>query len=553
MSAAFHSSNPFRRKAPSIISAYPENPSLPSPAQIAYQEADPPPRSPIVQTIDHPQKITKKVRVQSPPPSSPSAPNSASTIGENSYAPSNIPQTRQVQQDGEDPFGSVTSDTSEDEAVGNTRKAPPNPFSRTLETMEQSARGGQGQVAPSVTNPGRASLDVDAFKRLLMTGSAGLDLQMPSPLNPAQAARLGDGGSGSTDTSSISRQSIFEAPPGAHPESSRTSHELSELDDDVQDLTSGNHSSAMGKKAPPPPSSKHGRLLRLELRDDPPLSNLSSPTTPSSTFFQPKLLPIRQPPLQTDLNKPLPPSPRPASHDSDPESIFDKESAGKTPEPPSTSVSIRRKTPPAPPITRRLSLLASDSKLGRSNSARLPSKVDEEERAMFESTEDGRPRSGSGRVPPPPPSRRPASLRASSHPLSLSPSPSTMSLPAPVPAPIPPPTRGPSTRKTSSGRPPSVRSLEPQPNSKRASVVPPPPPPRAGRIHAEAQTTGIPRIVSGENSRPSIESHESTLSYQAHIGPNEDKAGGHDIIADLTALQREIDALRTQSEKDKIT
>jgi hypothetical protein len=29
--------------------------------------------------------------------------------------------------------------------------------------------------------------------------------------------------------------------------------------------------------------------------------------------------------------------------------------------------------------------------------------------------------------------------------------------------------------------------------------------------------------------------------------------GGHDILADLSALQREIDALRTQSEKQKVT
>lgn len=488
--------------------------------------------------------------MQSPPPPSPSVPDSASTIGEHSfpasYKPSNISES---QQDEEDPFGSVTSDTSEDEAVENVRKVPANPFSRTLETMEHTARGGQGHVVPSVTSPGRASLDVDAFKRLLMTGNAELDIRTSPPPNPAHAVRLGDTGSGSTDTSSISRQSIFEAIPETHLESPRTSHEL---DDEARELISENHSSTTGRKKPPPPSSKHGRLLRLELRDDPPSnsSNISSPTTPSSASLQFNPTPIRQTPSQTDLNKPLPPAPRRASHDSDRESIFDKESAGKTPEPPSPSASIRKKTPPAPPITRRRSQLVSDSKLSRSNSGRLSPKVEEEERATFESIESGRPRSGSGRGPPPPPSRRPASIRASSHHLSSSPSSSTVSLPT---VPTPPPTRGASTRKSSSGRPPSIRSLENQTNSKRASIVPPPPPPRA-RNNPDAQSIGNSRIGGGEASGRSIENvRREATSSQSHTEAIEDKAGGHDILADLTALQREIDALRNQSEKDKIT
>jgi hypothetical protein len=395
----------------------------------------------------------------------------------------------------------------------------------------------------SVSSPGRASLDVDAFKRLLMTGNAGLGLSTTSPPTQAQVAHhaLGDGGS-STDASSISRQSIFEAIQEAHSESPRTSHEISEPDDDRRGLTGDFQSSISGRKKPPPPSSRHGKLIKVELRDEPPTNTVQSPSTPGSITSQNYFSssPVHSNRSLTDLNKPLPPAPNRASHDSDRESIFDKESAGKTPEPPSPSSSIRRKTPPAPPLARRHSQLVSDSKLTRSNSGRLSPKV-EEENVSIAAMESGRPRSDSGRAPPPPPSRRPASMR---HP-PLS-SPSTVSLPAP------PPTRG-SSRHSSSGRPPSVISLDlSTSNSKRASVVPPPPPPH--RHGQQAQSPGTSRRVSGEQRR-SIDnarrgSESSSVSQVERIDSN---PGGHDILADLSALQREIDALRNQSGNQRVT
>ncbi|KAF4634505.1 hypothetical protein G7Y89_g3605 [Cudoniella acicularis] len=492
MSADFPSSNPFRRKGPSTFtSAFPESPSEP----VAYQEADPPPRSTTLEAVDAPKKITKKVRVQSPPPPSPSIPDSASTIEEDAFlTATKLPTTIPFK----DPFDNISSDVSDNESSTRKNRVPANPFSKTLETMEHPEREREAPVAPSgiLTSPGRASLDVEAFKRLLMTGNSGLSTPIPPPPIPAHAAlhTLGDGGS-STDTSSVSRQSIFEAIQEVHPESPRSSHEISEPEDERRGLVTESHSTS-NRKAPPPPNSRHGKLIRVELRDDPP-TTLNSPPTPSSTtqnYFASSPVPLNR--SQTDLNKPLPPAPNRASHDSDRESVFDKEAAGKTPEPPSPSASIRRKTPPAPPITRRRSQKVVESR-NRSNSGRLSPKV-EEDAAPSPEIESGRPRSNSSRAPPPPPSRRPASIRGSSHHLPLSP-PSSISLPAP------PPARG-STRQSSTGRPPSVISLDISTNNKRASVIPPPPPPHRQRNSIDAQSPGESRRTSGEQSRRSIES-----------------------------------------------
>lgn len=517
MASEFSSSNPFRRKTPAPFTS--------STTHIAYQQADTPP------VVGAPKKITKKVRVQSPPPPSPSVPDSASTIGDESFSYMPTKPPTPVRRD-EDPFDNTTSDTSEDEAISGPGKAPANPFSKTLETMERA--GGEGPAVPptNISSPGRASLDVEAFKRLLMTGNAGLGISTTGPPTQGQVAHHalggGDGGS-STDASSISRQSIFEAIQETHPESPRTSHEISEPDDDRRGLTSEHQSSISARKKPPPPSSRHGKLIRVELRDEPTVNIVQSPSTPGSftsqTYFSSS--PVHSNRSQTDLNKPLPPAPRRASHDSDRESVFDKESAGKTPEPPSPSSSIRRKTPPAPPVARRHSQLVSDSKISQSNSGRLSPRV-EEDNISIAATESGRPRSDSGKAPPPPPTRRPTSTRgSSSHHLPLL---------SPPLVPTPPPTRGTSRH----GRPPSVISLE---VNKRASVVPPPPPPH--RHGKENEKLPEP---SGEHSRRSTDSVQRDSVSVSQLTKVETNPGNHDILADLSALQRDIDALRTNSQ-----
>jgi len=58
--------------------------------------------------------------------------------------------------------------------------------------------------------------------------------------------------------------------------------------------------------------------------------------------------------------------------------------------------------------------------------------------------------------------------------------------------------------------------------------------------------------ASGEHSRRSLDSDRrgSTASSMSQVGDVDINIGRHDILADLSALQREIDALRSQSEKN---
>ncbi len=550
MATYYQSSNPFRRKTslPTTTSAPAEQPPVVN--HIAYQQTDLQSTNSLQNEV--PKKVPKKVRVQSPPPpSSPSIPDSSSTIGEDSYSISVKPPTP-IPRDEDDPFDGTSQDSSEDEALPVRKQAgaPANPFQKTLETMENPQREGLAISPTNVPGTSRASMDVDSFKRLIMTGNAGLGISTPTNSHMPAQHGLGDGGS-STDASSLSRQSIFEAVQEAHPESPRTSHEISEPEDDRRTADI----STAGRKKPPPPSSRHGKLIKVELRDDPATISLApsaSTTTSPAQIFNSSFAQRSQ----TDLNKPLPPAPARASHDSERESIFDKEAAGKTPEPPSPSASLRRKNPPAPPLARRHSQLVSDSKLSiRNDSGRLSPKAEEDASSITSAIDIGRPRSDSGRAPPPPPSRRPASVRVLSNHNPLT-TPSSVSLP-PVP-----PARG-SSRSISSGRPPSVSSMDissaPASStgtpSKRASMMPPPPPPpRHGRNSMDEAS----RRTSAEHGRPSTEnvrrgSETSLIHHTESVESPELIArtkGPQDILAEMSKLQREIDALRVKSLHD---
>jgi hypothetical protein len=550
MSQDYSSSNPFRRKgASSASSSVPLEP-CPVIDNLAYQQTEA--ASP--QSIHLPKKAAKKVRVQSPPPPSPSRFDSPSTIVEDDDStdrpPTPIPRD-------DDPFGSTISDTSEEEGANKLLQAPPNPFQKTLETMEPSKRDA-AISRTNVTNTGRASLDVDAFKRLLLTGNAAPGVSIvPSASLSHPHHTLGDGGS-STDASSLSRHSIFEPVQEPHLDSPSTPHETSEPEDDGRgpDLPS----SANGRKKPLPPSSRHGKLIKIELRDEPSTATAAAVTKPQSqardsahgqSFSSPSSA-ISSP---TDLNKPLPPAPARASYDSDRESIFDREAVGKAPEPPSPPHSIRRKTPPAPPLTRRHSQRVADSRMARPDKERLSPSVEEETAnqtpptiqstaSIDPTTSETRPRSDSGRVPPPPPSRRPASIRGSMY---QSSSASSSSLPVSSPTLLP-------ARNSSSRDRPQSAVMDTSTNKRASMIPPPPPPPRLGDV--SRRTSGEYSRRSGESVRKrsgesvrkrsgeSVRKGSETNSIQE--GRNEERP---DILADLSKLQREIDALRAKGER----
>ena len=558
MSTEFHPSNPFRRKATT------RSPPVEDPVFHGYDastQQDFPLSTPQTNAIDQIRvqtKPVKKVRVQSPPPSSPEADSIPQSL------PSPIPRPGDFPSTDNDPFENATTDSSEDsgdetETLKST-SVPPNPFQKTLATLERTD-GGESSNTPvhattlGGTSVGKASLDVEAFKRLLMTGSADAAAPASSlapPINIGQVA-LNDGGSSTDASSSASRQSIFEPIQEIHPESPRTSHEVSDPDDERRRFATDGLVSSERRK-PPPPSSRHGKLIKVELKDDAvprvDTSLLPGWKGPQQSSMSP--LSTQSVRSSTDLNKPLPAAPTRASHESDRESIFDREAAGKTPEPAFPSSTQTRKAPPAPPLTRRHSQLVSESKATRPASVRLSTNAEEGSRS---SSYEHILSQSTAKAPPPPPTRRPASIRNLSQTDSL-PSPGT-SQEQQRPrsksgsAPTPPPARMASTRQSS--RPPSVISMDL--TGKRGSAPPPPPPPRqqaSSRTSMEGPvlSSGSSRRASSDYYRRSIDStREESFAPQANHGVlSEGNSGANDILADLTALQREVDALRGQYE-----
>ncbi|CAM1509119.1 Fc.00g028580.m01.CDS01 [Cosmosporella sp. VM-42] len=596
------SSNPFRRKSTTITAT--ESTTFGGGRFPSLDEIDtsgtPPPRTsfygaqlPEAPVEGKKNKIVKKVRVLSPPPLSPDSPEWAFAAPPLATVGSQPPNDA-------DPFEGASTDDSDREIVPaaspqNSSRAPANPFSKTLKDIEgaegehelEAQRRSEG-AALKAGNMSRRSLDVNSFKRLLMTGNSG---SSTSPTPPrAQQLRLGHQRS-ATESFSSSQASTFGGVKDAESsgselhEASLISHEASETPSELDDGSVSDSSMSVqmsrGKKPPPPPSSRHGKSIRLELKDDGNI--LDGPRSKSPS----------------DMNKPLPPAPLRQSFEDDGESPFDRESAGKIPEvdAPAATQTPGKKAVPAPPPRRghsRAESKAFTTSISNMSQTVLKSHDDEPpSRSSMDSTRsrDRKVYDTHAPAPPPPPRRSYVGSRQSSHILSpvpdtfgieQSPSPSilhseperssvlppsyhTTSLdPSTIRdphagnlkpfAPPPPPARNPSVR-----RPASVRSIES--TSRRVSAetkphnsVAPPPPPRRQRGDSRGslneQQQQQQRRTSHDNnaakSSPTLEEVSPPTPEVTADGPVSPQSAGTgvDILADLTALQREVDALR---------
>ncbi|KAI0475327.1 hypothetical protein GGR56DRAFT_507677 [Xylariaceae sp. FL0804] len=585
-----------------------------------------------------PAKVVKRVRVQSPPPSSPEdALPTTRYPGRGEEDDSSSSSDSSDEYDGADPFDNNTADAGGQH--GSERplpQIPPNPFSKTLQDMERTGLGSDAEALAD--SAAKSSMDVDAFKRLLLTGYANIPGSGSAPdsggkgASGARPPAMPPDGNSNTSVQSRSRQSIFDA----MKENPRMSHGMSETEgsEDKGDVSPTSPTaaapSAAARKPPPPPSSRHGKLIRIELgADASPPAHGDTALKPTADMALPNTATARDDSAHSanssqmqsssrDVNKPLPPPPARPQEDVD--SPFDREAAGKVPEafaelqahprsptPPPTQrnrsnsqTSTQSKTKPAAPPPRRH---------GRSDS-RTPSitttALDED--PPRSSAESNLSRAGSLRgntnlektshAPAPPPPRRPhqqthrssyASLRqestataAPSSPVAdeASPGPTDRSSttagavhgvdgtggPATAAGgrdgsqkpyrPPPPPTRQPSAR-----RPQSVRSFEVGSGSgsspgavavaaRKASkekdgavAAPPPPPPRQkGTSRAAKDAASVPEADETGSTRDSSDpaAEASTPSETAET----DGLQGEHILADLDALQREVDALR---------
>ncbi len=434
--------------------------------------------------------------------------------------------------------------------VQGQRAVPANPFAKTLASLN-------AETQPSLTSPeleqrpseaeskaGRPHYDVDDFKRLLLKGETntpGPTAAVPRPVSFQGQHGIGDSSS-NTDTSSISRQSIFEPLSNQLQESPRTSHESSPADEERQQLA-GSPPFNLGKTKPAVPRPRHGKLVKPNTPqtvsfEDPTLSFFDSVTLPAGPTQ-------KLPGTPNEGSKPLPAPPIEMQTlvATNPDLEIPKR------QPYSASSELQgipnpqKRNPPAPPLSRRHSLrpkpfVTSERSTPISEEGSLES---------FPLSQS--PPNTASKVPPPPPPRRAGQVRGES-PSSISTTASAVAIqPQPRddepstksarPQPPTPPNRSPSLS--------AVKRQSTQPFTGSPSMAPPPPPRRRGssassynynpsRLSGNYSTTATERMRSDSNA--------SSISQLPMSSPTQSSPESRDVLADLSALQREVDELR---------
>ncbi|CUS11246.1 unnamed protein product [Tuber aestivum] len=371
-------SNPFRKEAPA------EHPRSSQLDPASGQESQ------VLSTSPNRSRASSWEAVDIPPPSPAlqkrSPPPRPLSRNRRSYLPP--PETIT------DPFNPTTESPVSSDFEGNDDDIltqEPTELGRPGTTSFPSAGNDGGS---SVARSGRQSLDADAFKRLMLTGQSSLSAPPTSEAGLAPPAVAPDS---STDSSSISRQSIFdpipEAADGVPDETPRTSNELDEEGERRRPKE------RTPKPKPPPPRARNR-------------SGGGSPgSPPSSTADISGLTPPRPPSIHSvSSERSLPPPPPPPPVGSTNPIL----NGAVSPPSPAPSI-ISKKIAPSPPLSRRHSVQSNTN-------------------PIHPSTPVGS-ANGSKMKPPPPPIRRRKSTnsRASTLPLSA--------LSVPPPPPPPPPRR----------------------------------------------------------------------------------------------------------------
>lgn len=522
------------------------------------------------------------------PPHSPEDPPRRLSSG--NISPPPPPQSPDDDDDG-DSDSTTTAESELEEAARNTRrnsgslpapptlaaptvKAPYNPFARTLATQEaayglqdteeqqKSSEGPDGEVQQRSADR-RAPLDVDEFKNILLTGNT---------------ARLADNSSG-TDTSSVSRQSLFDPSLETHVETPRTSIDHTELLESPSESDDESEPDRLDDFVPPvPPKSKHGKTLApkgpqnvsfsdFEASIKPVLTRFAtSPTSPSDEKRAANLHAT----TGHAVSKPLPTPP--VRSPTAPGSLDSKSEATDAPFPALKSLAIapenaalQKKAAPPPPAPRRTEHNRSDSNANRSIDLKTVDDVAPTRTSIDAAGTSAAP------PPPPPPARK-------SRPISQSVAPSTEKpLEAASSAPVAtantkgirpsPPPRGSSktggslasalNRSPSTGSHSSISRSETPTSSLNAP--PAPPPRRSGVNSGRGSMDGRPPSLSERrrSSEYSVKAERSTslsnlenvteIGEAQRVGKVASPPAERDILADLSAFQAEIDALRKQA------
>lgn len=402
-----------------------------------------------------------------------------------------------------DPAGlsSVEDKKPEDPAQGKN----PRPMSFAGGSEASLSKGGSDGNGSS----GKAALDVDSFKRLLLTGDAGG--QANETTLGHQSSKTIASGEDTTDTTTTASSRYPALDAGSSLPSSTPKGPSTSVNDP------GTISGPKERKKPPPPKTRHGKPIKS---DEPQMAASPAPTPQRSTSsLSTSYNPVRQGSGSfPDTNSSLP-----VSQTNSVASPPADSSVVSSPPETLSSVPPQFKKPPTPPLARRQSQLrSSKNALSRSNSGRIPLSSTNSANAMSTPTH---------RVPPPPPRRQERT--------SITP-PSDTSSQHKVPFPA-----------VSGGEPGDEESISQQSPSRTPSISsgkqhhrppnsqPPRPPPRR-RLRGSSQS-------SANSTNPTTATHEiSKSSENAAEGSVKDTSNANDILADLSKLQKEVDDLRGQ-------
>lgn len=368
----------------------------------------------------------------------------------------------------------------------------------TLGRFASAPRRVDNEQAP--TGPTRSAMDVNAFTKLLLTGQR----EAPTPReraalepSPAGAVHPASESSSSADTASITQRSLFEtAQPSVEEESPRSSYEA-----DAKEAIQHRPVAAPTetRKKPPPPKSRRGKPLRESTGEQDLKQNFNkfmdslSISEPRGAGLDPPAL--KSPTIEADQSG-------------------DKSSTKEGSELPS------RRTPPAPPLARRKSQQTPGKPLlTRSSSSRYSVISD------YDAPQSPSSSTSAFKAPPPPPARRTTSTNDGRPSFEVRPVPEDEQVDAgAVDGSLSARDAGPGVSRTPS-------------YLKRLSQGPPPPipPPRRGRGSSRSSV---------ETQRPSMATLGLTESDGSYFERDDRDDNRTDILADLAALQREVDAAR---------
>lgn len=445
--------------------------------------------------------------------------------------------TQQPEQDGysssddsgSDPFDPRSSEgVVIDHAVIPPQRRPP---------TEQSVEDGAtffSRTAPRKEAKPTNTLDVDAFTRLLLTGSAEAGSTTTTTSAGRRTASNPDTGSAAATIESPNRAKTWvSADDSVNQEMRQTSPQATttvprastfattSASDDIQRTPS------LRKPKPPPPRSHHGKPIK----PDDSAKDTSTSSTPTPTHSQ---TPIGLPSDRRGSTSSL--SVKVSSPTNEPPTAADDVSSLHR-------SSSQSKRPPTPPLARRQSQMRPNT--SRNSITEKPNRLSLPPKSLSSHMQGPLSPGNGTKTPPRPPSRRverPVSgiqgeAAISQLKSSLSQSESTPSDQLSVdeqttqaPATSSPPSRTPSIKQSISG------------STTTGMLPPPPPPPR--RLRASSKSSNTTVSVSIDKSDAPTTTEQQDIQSSSHA---------QDILADLSRLQREVDDLRVHYEGRKVS